>query len=68
MISKLEGVQIFIDQPLSMIDKSLSTRYPDLLICEDNEEIKNILEVKMDLGYQRKDFIQFYQRRWISNQ
>ncbi|ORP90904.1 hypothetical protein B7969_03855, partial [Vibrio cholerae] len=47
LISRLEGVQIFIDQPLSMIDKSLSTRYPDLLICEDNE-IKNILEVKMD--------------------
>ncbi|MBF9299466.1 hypothetical protein I3V70_15185, partial [Staphylococcus schleiferi] len=33
LISRLEGVQIFIDQPLSMIDKSLSTRYPDLLIC-----------------------------------
>ncbi|WP_227710548.1 hypothetical protein [Staphylococcus aureus] len=62
MISRLEGVQIFIDQPLSMIDKSLSTRYPDLLICEDNE-IKNILEVKMDLGYQRKDFIDYCERK-----
>ena len=62
LISRLEGVQIFIDQPLSMIDKSLSTRYPDLLICEDNE-IKNILEVKMDLGYQRKDFIDYCRKR-----
>ncbi|PCM41081.1 hypothetical protein MUA27_00395 [Mammaliicoccus sciuri] len=68
LISRLEGVQIFIDQPLSMIDKSLSTRYPDLLICEDNV-IKNMLEVKMDLGYQRKDFINYCQKKeeWISN-
>ncbi|UTI88045.1 hypothetical protein [Mammaliicoccus sciuri] len=68
MISRLEGVQIFIDQPLSMNDKSLSTRYLDLLICEDNV-IKNILEVKMDLGYQRKDFINYClkKEKWISN-
>ncbi|WP_233431511.1 hypothetical protein [Staphylococcus cohnii] len=68
MISRLEGVQIFIDQPLSMIDKSLSTRYPDLLICEGNEN-KNALDVKIDLGYQRKDFIKYCQKKehWVSN-
>ncbi|MCR1872009.1 hypothetical protein NSA33_02445 [Mammaliicoccus lentus] len=58
----------FSNQLLSMIDKSLSTRYPDLLISEGNE-IKNVLEVKIDLGYQRRDFINYCQKReqWILN-
>lgn len=34
--------RFFSYQSLSMIDKSLSTIYPNLLICEGNE-IKNIL-------------------------
>lgn len=68
LIKRLDNVKIFIDQPLSMTDKSYSTRYPDLLVCEGSE-IKNILEVKMDLGYQRKDFIDYCQKKeqWVSN-
>ncbi|PTK38971.1 hypothetical protein BUZ46_04195, partial [Staphylococcus hominis] len=48
--------RFFSYQSLSMVDKSLSTIYPYLLICEGNE-IKNIFQLKIDLGDQRRDFI-----------
>ena len=47
----------FVDQPMEF--KGIATKYPDIVIQENNGIIKNLIDVKTDIGWSRNNMYEF---------
>lgn len=52
--------EFLVDQPLSLGKKTI---YPDIVIINRKEKIVSLVDLKMDLGWKRKNFVHFCQER-----
>lgn len=58
LAENLGKYKYFIDQPITIQGKK-NAIYPDIAIVDDNNRIVNLLDLKMDLGFNRKGFVDF---------
>lgn len=54
----------FIDQPITIEGKK-NVIYPDVAIVDENNKIVNLLDLKMDLGFNRNSFIDFCKKKEV---
>jgi hypothetical protein len=62
LANKLIDTNFYIDQPTTVSGRK-NPIYPDIMIVNNQKEVLNLIDLKMDLGWNRKGFVDFCKKK-----